>query len=107
MRETPDRWVVLSISGEGVTPNPTEKVFAGWHGGYLGSDEWRLSSGITKTETFKDRIEFTNQSGSVYVCRNHGWGMTIYMEQIYAGWLEKIKGTDITITIREHGEVSE
>ena len=45
--ETPDKWVVLKIEHEG---NIIYKVFASWYGGYLGSDSWKLNSGIKDIE---------------------------------------------------------
>jgi hypothetical protein len=32
------------------------KVFAGWYGGYTGSDAWQVSSGITEVTKYEDRI---------------------------------------------------
>lgn len=62
---TPDCWVVVRMRHNDDT---IDKVLAGWYGGYLNGDSWKLSSGIATTEEFNDRYEFTNQSGSVYVC---------------------------------------
>ena len=41
---TPHSWVVVNITNNGQTFN---KVLAGWSGGYLDGDYWRMNSGIT------------------------------------------------------------
>ena len=87
MNYTPDRWVVLEIN------NGTEiinKVFAGWYGGYLDGDEWKLNSGNVKEEEFDDRWEFTGHSGSVYVCYKNAYGISGYMSSVLAGWQSKL-----------------
>jgi hypothetical protein len=87
MNYTPDRWIVLQIN------NGTEvinKVFAGWYGGYLDGESWKLNSGNVKEEEFDDRWEFTGYSGSVYICYKSAFGMSAYMDGILAGWLNAI-----------------
>lgn len=71
----PDKWVVVEIT----SPNDDEKiqrVLAGWSGGYLHGDSWKLSSGIIGIEEFDDRYEFKNHSGSIYICYKSSHGMT-------------------------------
>jgi hypothetical protein len=41
--ETPENWVILKITNNGEI---VYKVFGSWVGGYLGSDNWRINSGI-------------------------------------------------------------
>jgi hypothetical protein len=41
--ETPENWVILKITNNGEI---VYKVFGSWAGGYLGSDNWRINSGI-------------------------------------------------------------
>ena len=62
---TPDCWVIVRLRHD---DNTIDKVLAGWYGGYLSGDSWKLSSGIETTEEFDNRYEFTNYSGSIYVC---------------------------------------
>ena len=85
---TPARWVVLEVNNGKETVN---KVFAGWYGGYGGSDSWKLNSGNFKEEEFDDRWEFTGYSGSVYICRKSAYGMSVYMGQVYQTWLDGLK----------------
>lgn len=77
---TPDLWVVVEIDYDGEI---TKKVLASWYGGYLGSDSWKLSSGITKVTEYADRYEFLNHSGSVYICYKTVWGMSGYTSGVY------------------------
>lgn len=97
---TPDRWVVLEFSSD---EGPIRKVFAGWYGGYLGSDNWKLSSGITEVKEFDDRFEFDNVSGSVYTCYKGAYGMSSYNNIVLSSWLRRIEesGSDIIIKIIE------
>lgn len=88
----PDRWVLVEFTvvetGESIT-----KVFAGWYGGYAGSDSWKLSSGVTSTEDRDDYFEFTNHSGSVYRCYKNSQGMGSYMSIVYNSFLTEANKT--------------
>lgn len=75
----PDRWIVLKITnGEKVI----YKVMGGWYGGYLGSDSWRINSGITKVELDGDTYKFYGHSGSVYLCHKNNYGTTMLMSSV-------------------------
>ena len=64
----PDNWVVLKMKA-GKGSYPIYKVLAGWSGGYLDGDSWRINSGITKvTKEGDDYLKFWGHSGSCYVC---------------------------------------
>lgn len=87
MNYKPDRWIVLEVNnGKEVT----NKVFAGWYGGYLDGDEWKLNSGNVKEEEFEDRWEFTGYSGSVYTCYKSAYGMSGYMGQVLSSWKSQL-----------------
>jgi hypothetical protein len=43
---TCDNWVVIKMKGD----DTHYRVLAGWSGGYLDGDSWRMNSGITKVE---------------------------------------------------------
>jgi hypothetical protein len=66
---SPNRWVVLKIKD-------VYKVLAGWSGGYLDADEWRMNSGISKVEEDGDYYLFHGYSGSTYKCHKKGYGLT-------------------------------
>jgi hypothetical protein len=87
---TPDRWTVVELTGP---DGSIKKVFSGNYGGYCGSDTWKLSSGITEVNKYEDRYEFLNESGSLYICYKHAYGMSGYMHSIYAGWVDLITDT--------------
>jgi hypothetical protein len=59
----PDNWVVLKIENNEET---IYKVLAGWSGGYLDGDYWRMNSGISECEEREDCFLFYGYSGSVY-----------------------------------------
>lgn len=87
-RYVPDKWILLE-TGDGT--ETVYKVFAGWYGGYTGSDSWKLSSGVTNMTVFPDRYEFENFSGSLYVCYKAVEGMSMYMRQIFDGFMTQLK----------------
>jgi hypothetical protein len=95
MHYVPDRWVMLTIKTEEET---IDKVFAGWFGGFAGSDTWKLSSGVVDVTAHEDHIEYKNHSGSVYLCRKDSYGMTSYMNSIYQHWLREL---DCEITLHD------
>jgi hypothetical protein len=100
---TPDRWVVLEFDYNG---DDIRKVFAGWYGGYAGSDSWKLSSGITETKEFEDRYEFLNESGSLYICYKTGYGMGGYQSAIYYQWQTEVAKSDkVTMKLIEDYDV--
>ena len=72
---TPDKWVVIEIAMEGTV---TQKILSSWYGGWVGSDSWRLSSGITEVEELEDSYIIKNDSGSVYTCYKDRYGMSSY-----------------------------
>lgn len=77
----PDKWALLHIPDD-----PDEicqyRIISGWSGGYLSSDEWRISSGITKVIEHKHFYEIHNASGSTYKCRKKSYGFTSYSAEI-------------------------
>lgn len=76
-RHTPHAWVIVRDIHHDLT-----RVLAGWSGGYLDPDHWRMSSGITEVREFEDHYEFDNYSGSTYVCRKSDRRMTGLMRDI-------------------------
>ena len=72
----PDRWVVLKLPAG-------YKVLAGWSGGYLDGDSWRLNSGITAVEQDGDYWLFHGYSSSAYKCHKDGYGFNSATIPIY------------------------
>lgn len=92
----PDRWVMLKITTSG---RSTYKVLAGWGGGYLYGQSWKLNSGCTKVEETEDAFRFSGYSGSVYNCRKHSYGTTGYTAQILEGFLKEAEEHMFTIEV--------
>lgn len=94
----PDKWVILKIK----TPNDIlYKVMGGWYGGYLGSDTWRINSGITKVELEDNMYKFYGSSGSIYLCRKDSYGMTTLMQSVLPedDRLEVLEDSDFTLLL--------
>jgi hypothetical protein len=72
----PDKWVVVKIEGKNVPL--TYKVFGCWYGGYLGSNSWKLNSGIKVVTEEKKYWLFEGFSGSVYKCFKGRYGLYMY-----------------------------
>lgn len=88
----PDRWIVIEVDG-------LQKILAAWIGGYLGSDDWRLSSGITQIEENEDFFTIKNYSGSVYKCHKQKEGMTYLTSSIYRSFKEATEDNGKTLKI--------
>lgn len=61
----PDSWVILKINDE------LYKVLAGWSGGYLSGDSWKINSGIVKIEEHDEYYSIYGESGSIYECHKN------------------------------------
>lgn len=79
---TPDNWVVLKIK-EGKYDRGFYKVLAGWSGGYLDSDYWRMNSGVTEVKEDGDYYEFYGESGSRYRCHKNSYRLTMAIAGVY------------------------
>lgn len=85
---TPDAWRIVKVTNpEGETHF---RVFAGWYGGFAGSDSWKMNSGITKVETFGKEIHFHGASGSIYCGYTGNERCTGYMQSVFGGLRVKI-----------------
>jgi len=82
----PDNWVVLKITYERETP--LYKVLAGWSGGYLYGDSWRMNSGITEMKQDGDYYEFYGSSGSCYRCHKKGYRISMATGPTYSSLKE-------------------
>jgi len=58
----PDNWVIIKFKGD----DPHYRVLAGWSGGYMTGNSWRMNSGITKVEEDEAFYYFYGSSGSRY-----------------------------------------
>lgn len=81
----PDKWLLVKIGGT----DPHYRVFGSWSGGYLGSDEWRLNSGITRAEEDETHYHFYGSTGSCYSCNKEMYGATAYGWNVIEGYVDE------------------
>ena len=102
-KHSPDKWIIVKFSTK--EHGDVYKVLGGWSGGYLDSDNWRLSSGLERVEEDGDYLLMHNYSGSIYKCRKGMEGTTGLSGGILHGWLEEVKDNEdveiTTITVEE------
>jgi hypothetical protein len=82
----PDNWVVVKMTqrqSHGVEDTIMYKVLAGWDGGYLNVDRWRMNSGINLILNRKDEVHFYGHSGSNYICEKGHYGLRSEMRKIF------------------------
>ncbi|NBV86207.1 MAG: hypothetical protein EBS01_08105 [Verrucomicrobia bacterium] len=95
MKNVPDTWVLVEYEQHG---KKATKVLSRSACPLSLCNQWKLSSGVVKIEEFEDRYEFTNRSGSLYVCYKTRHGLPDYMPDIYRSLAEKC-GTGFTISL--------
>lgn len=81
MNYKPHNWAVLKIESKSM--GLVYKVLAGWSGGYLDGDSWRLNSGITDIEYDDDFVLFHGASGSVYECHKDSYRLSMAIADVY------------------------
>ena len=69
MTYSPDNWVVIKYKGD----DPHCRVLAGWSGGYMDGDSWRMNSGIVRVEEDEHLFLFYGASGSCYECNKQSY----------------------------------
>lgn len=70
----PDAWIIVKIKNKNET---VHKIAAGWNGGYLHGNSWRVNSGI-KSVDYKDGFyRFFGFSGSIYECHQSTYSRKI------------------------------
>ena len=93
----PDKWLIVKITGKD-TP-PVHKVCACWYGGYLGSDSWKLNSGITRAYEDGMCFMFDGSSGSTYVCHKASYGASSYGFGVLEKMVTKALEHDVRIEV--------
>lgn len=83
---SPDKFVVIKLNNP---KDPHYKVFGTWYGGYLGSDNWRLNSGITKVEEKGPLLVFYGSSGSTYTVHKETYGTNNYTDGVLKNLVSK------------------
>lgn len=97
---TPDRWAIVELKFDD-SEEVMRKVMGSWYGGYLGSDSWRLSSGITEIIDADTHYEIHNESGSVYRCSKQAQGMSGYTQGVFESLSKDLAGR-ATIKVIEY-----
>jgi hypothetical protein len=87
----PDRWVMVKLTNKDDVSH--YRIFACWYGGYLGSDSWKLNSGVVKLTEDEHVYYFEGSSGSVYVCNKVRYGTSGYGHGVLMNMIEKSKDT--------------
>lgn len=82
----PDNWVVLKITYKSKT---VYKVLAGWSGGYLDGDSWKMNSGIWEVKEDDNYYYFYGYSGSCYRCNKESYMLRMNNAGVYNHWKEK------------------
>ena len=87
----PDRWAIVELKFN-EDEQAVRRVMASWYGGYLGSDSWRLSSGITEIVDKDTHYEIHNESGSIYRCAKGCQGMSSYTSGVFEKFKRDLEG---------------
>lgn len=90
MTYTPDSWVVVKITS--TAGEPIFKVLASWYGGFDGSDNWKLNSGIKAVTESHNSYEFWGYSGSVYRCWKNAERMNRLTHAVYSDLEDRLPG---------------
>lgn len=100
---TPDAWAIVEINSE--EHGTIHKVLCSWYGGYMGSDWWKLSSGIEDVKMENGIYVMPQWSGSVYNCHPSNERMSGLMSGVYARFVKQLEegggGSIRTITMNE------
>ena len=97
---TPDKWLIVKITDTNKNQSHY-RVFASWYGGYLGSDSWKMNSGITKVAETDEYYFFEGSSGSTYNCRKGCYGVSGYGSNVLSGLIKKGAETGTLIAVLE------
>lgn len=93
---TPDNWVIIKFKGK----DPHYRVLAGWLGGYLTGDSWRMNSGITKVVKDDDYWLFVGSSGSTYACYEGMYGLRRNNAHVWDRLLE-LHGDKVELMLKD------
>ena len=100
---TPDSWVIVELDTK--QHGKIYKVLAGWYGGYLAGDEWKLSSGIESMHLEDDVYVMPQSSGSVYRIAKGNEHMSGIMGSVFSNFEKLAEENDFTIRRIEVSEL--
>lgn len=94
----PDKWVIVRLTTS-IYP-PIDKVLGSWYGGYTGSDNWRMSSGIIKVVPQDNHYEVHNHSGSIYMLAKGAEGMSAHTAAVVKNLIKQMEENELgTISV--------
>lgn len=96
----PDRWMLVKITNQEAKSH--YRVFASWYGGYLGSDSWKLNSGVTHVDEDENSYLFHGSSGSVYKCHKTSYGISGYGMSVLSNMIAEANEDGINIDMLPH-----
>ena len=82
----PDRWAVVEAT---IDDKIERRIVAGWWGGYLDPDHWRISSMVSSVTDNTDYYTFDNESKSRYICYKKCFGFTGLSAAAFQSFQEK------------------
>lgn len=83
----PDSWVILKVSSKDKAP--LYRVLAGWKGGYLDGDSWRINSGIKSYRDADTHWVFEGFSGSAYSCPKVREGFSFLTDAVFSNLVKQ------------------
>ena len=89
----PDNWVVIKLDDGN---DPHYRVLAGWSGGYLDGNSWRMNSGITEVEETDNYYYFSGSSGSTYRCGKSSYMLRMNTAGAWAR-IQELHGDNVTL----------
>lgn len=93
----PDAWKLVKITSE--KHGVIYKVLACWYGGFAGSDDWKLSSGIKAVSINDTLITMPQSSGSVYILHTGGEHLSSFMASVFGTFTAEAEKSDGLFTI--------
>jgi hypothetical protein len=87
----PDKWVILRMTNK---KEIVYKVLAGWSGGYLYGQSWKLNSGITKIEDEVTYYLFHGYTTSVYKCFKTSYGLNSITIGVLESFMKQAEGIE-------------
>ena len=96
---TPHKWVILEV-----IPGELYKVLGGWGGGYLGSDEWQINSGIEELKEENDHYIAIGFSGSKYILYKEFEGLMMVTSEVVQRIASAGLGVKV-VTVEEYKDI--
>lgn len=100
---TPDKWVILEIYSK--QDGTYRKILSSWYGGYIGQDEWRLSSTISNQSETENSFQFLVESGSIYSCNKKAYGLSLLSTSILNKMIDQCEKINTLIKVIDFTEL--